>query len=159
MVLLPLDHATFYRDTMGISQVSLDIAFSTSPEIVDRPPATAASGGFAILVPGTDQTGLWRLERVVGLTDSQSSKRPVLPPQFNAPPKVVPVEAIYRRIDQTVVIRVDEPNPGSDVHDLLAEYTCHELAISVSINADQEVFFDRLVPLTNKSVGPPCVPR
>ena len=158
-VLLPFVGATFYRDTMGTTMVSFAITFPTSPDIVDRPPATAGSRGFAILTPGTSATGLWRLERVVGLVDDQSSRLPILSEKFKASPQHVSVQAFYRSVDQKVSIQVEESSPVSDVHDLLSKYACHELAVNVSVNSDQEAFFNRLVPLTNAPVGPPCVSR
>lgn len=158
-VLLPLDDAGVARDTTGATFASFVIALPTSPDIVERPPATRGSRGFAILAPGSSQADFWHLERVVGLIDDQSSQRRILPPKLNAPPQHVPVAVIYRGVDRKVVIQVDIYGPDSGVRELLGTYACHELAISVKIDSSQAAFFDRLVPLTNTPVGPPCVPR
>ena len=111
-VLLPIDSAVISRDTSGIPHATFLVVFAPLPETIEHPPSTAASIGYAILAPASPPSGVWRLERVVGLIGTQSSGRPVLPQKFNAPPEHVPIEAYYRRVDGSVAISVDMIGPG-----------------------------------------------
>ena len=158
-VLLPLDNAGISRDAVGSTIASFGVTYSALTETIEKLPPTTFSCGFAILTPGPTPTALWHLERIVALIESQSSRLPILPQQFNAPPKHVPVSACYRPVDRKVVMQVLSTGPDSGVRKILGTYACHELAIEVSINENQEAFFDRLIALTDAPIGPPCFPR
>lgn len=159
-VLFPLDNASISRDTIGSTIASYGVALSALPEMLEKPAPATFSCGFAILTPGPTQREPWRVEHIVGLVDSQSSRLPILPQQFNAPPKHVPVSACYRPLDQKVVLQVTSGEPDSSVRNLLGTHACRELAIKVSINENQEAFFDSLFALTDSALlGPPCIPR
>ena len=158
-IVLPLRSASPWHSTIGSTGVGYFFRLAAPARSAQT--VYQVTGGYAVIVfeAGSTTDALWHAVRIAKVSETPLTEQELqqpFPKDLYDPPRKVAVRGRYFSATDTVSFVING-KASDEAISVLLKYPCYDLAASISVYANGEVGFNKLVPLTSAPEGQSCV--